>query len=117
MDFIMPDEQPDGLPEDVPEEKLKELADVLSDKSRKIGLYSLGVGFIEDPDSEEGEPSQHTLVMQYQIGDIAFSPRVQDPETDQMNDEFRKIATATIDDDVEEIKKRYLKNPDIEDEE
>jgi hypothetical protein len=54
------------------------------------------------------------LVMQYQVGDVAFSPRVQDPETDQINDQFREIALDSLDDDVQSIKDKYRKDKDKE---
>lgn len=120
------------LPPDIPEEKFKDLIDELTNRARKIGLYLTGVSFHVDvtndqpeqedptvgpveeqlPDTEEITDKKHLLVMAFQVGDIAFAPRVQDPETDKFNDEFRKIDSHATYEEFEAIRNKYLKKKD-----
>lgn len=104
------------LPKDLPEEKLREKVEELEDKCRKVGLYLNGVALNIDQgpqDEEDTDPIKaHSLLVQFGIGDVAFSKRIQDPEQDKMDDEFRVIAAADVDDDMERIRQQYLKGQD-----
>lgn len=105
-------EYPDDLP--YTEEQLGGLIERFENETRKIGLYLKHAGLHVDPSSPD-EPSERQdpkLVMIFGIGSVAFSSRVQDPEQDEINDEFRRIASSSIDDDIESIRQRYKKEND-----
>lgn len=77
---------------DIPEE-LRGLIDVLNTRAeglddllRKLGLYVEG-GQVIGADTPLGV--RPVLVLHCQIGDVAFTERVQDPETAAFNDQFR----------------------------
>lgn len=98
------------LPPNFPEDKFQDLLEKMGDKARQIGLYVNGAALNVD---EEGEPltgeKRHVLVMQFTVGDVAFSKRVQDPEEDQFDTEFKKFESGQVKDQVEDIRQRYLK--------
>lgn len=102
----VPDEQNLPFPPEKVDEKLRELQEV----TRKFGLYLQGatLGIDEKGDEETGE-KYHKLYAQFLVGDIAWSSRVQDPEQDKIDNEFRSIAVGTVEDDFEEIRKKYQK--------
>ena len=96
-----------GLPPEIPEEKFESLVDKLADDSRKIGLYVNGVAL--NVDEDDTPDKMHMLVMQFVIGDVAFSDRVQDPEADEFDLEFKKIEKGTIIDQMQNIREQYEK--------
>lgn len=103
------------LPPDLPEDKMSELIEGVTEGARKIGLYTTGVGFLVDERDEEEHPEkEHKLLMSFRIGDVAFSPRIQDPEQDEFNDQFRRIAASSVDDEVEDIRRRYSKEQETD---
>lgn len=94
-----PDEEPSPIPE-----AIRDAADVLGerfkdvpDELRKIGLYLEGEPQLVMVPSQMGPP-RAALVAQFVIGRVAFSKRVQDPDTDQMNDQFRVMEVQAEDD-------------------
>ena len=96
------------LPPDIPEEKLRPLLEKFTDGARRLGLYTEGISVHVDANPDPGSPPKHKLVAQFSLGDQAFSKRVQDPETDQMNHEFRKIEGQSVRDQWEEIRRQHL---------
>lgn len=110
----MPDTDPDKPeePSELPEESVGDLIQRISDEARKKGLYFLNAAVHEDatPEEErEGDPLHHRLIMQFTIGDIAFADRVQNPDEESMKDKFREIETATIEEQIEEIRRLHRK--------
>lgn len=100
------------FPDDLPytEEQLGGLIERFEDQTRKIGLYLKHAGLHVEPSSlDKTESEDPKLVMIFGIGSVAFSPRIQDPEQDEINDQFRQIASSSVDDDIESIRKRYKK--------
>jgi len=96
-----------GLPPEIPEEKFEALVDKFADESRKIGLYVNGVAL--NVDEDDIPDKKHMLVMQFVIGDVAFSDRIQDPEADEFDLEFKKIEKGTIIDQMQNIREQYEK--------
>jgi hypothetical protein len=103
------DDEDNFLPPEISQEAMSQKVEQLENQARKVGLYLLGGGIIHDDDPDEIEGPHHQLVAQFQIGDQAFSDRVQDPETDETNDEFRKIKRAMVAEDIENLRQQYLK--------
>jgi hypothetical protein len=94
---------------DFMKENLSNLLTELENRSRKIGLYLKSAGLHVETAEEDEIPEDPKLVVIFGIGDIAFSPRVQDPEQEKVDNQFRQIASGTLSDDIDEIKRRYLK--------
>lgn len=94
------------LPPDLPEDKLRPLLEKFTDGARKLGLYTEGIAI--NVDANPDGPPQHKLVAQFSIGDQAFTKRVQDPESDSIDHEFRKIEGQTLRDQWEEIRRKHL---------
>lgn len=102
----------DDLPPELPEEELRTLVEAVSEDLRKIGLYMNGVAVNIDTD-EDPDNRSHTLMVQCSIGAVAFSNRVQAPEEDQFDTEFKKIELGAQDDHITDILKRYEKGYDL----
>lgn len=115
-DEIEPPEEPE-LPPEIPEEKLRPFLEKFTDEARKLGLYveAMAVNIdAHEPDDPAYHEPRHILVTQFIIGDHAFSATVQDPETDKMNHEFRKIESGSVNDAIEDIRKKYQKKDEPE---
>lgn len=95
------------------EEQVTPLLEKTQDEFRKIGLYLSGVIVQEDirPDAElePGEHRVHRLMVQFDLGEIAFSTRMTDPEAAGVDDTFREIAAADVEEQIEEIRRKYGK--------
>lgn len=76
------------------DEEARKLMEELENAARRIGLYAENIAIgvpIGGPNIPEGE-EQMVLVAQFTLGDIAFSDRVQNPQADETDMEFRKMA-------------------------
>lgn len=101
-DMMDPDEPQD--PEDqIRDEAFRAEADSLiargeglAERAKKLGLYAEGPAQITMVPTPFGP--RPALVQQFQIGRIAFTDRVQDPDTDKFNDDFRTIEVQAQDD-------------------
>lgn len=97
----------ENLPASLPEEKMQPLMEKFTAAARRIGLNPQAIALNLDKSPEPGDEAKHSLIVQFEIGDRAFSVQVQDPETDKMNDQFRKIARADVDDEIDRIRRQY----------
>lgn len=113
-DEAPPGDSDDERVSDLPPEKVHALLERLQDAYRKRGLYLSGVMVQEDmtPDDAD-EPREHRMIVQFDIGDLAFSEKMDDPETAEMNDTFRGIERAELDRQIEEIRDFYRKRPEL----
>lgn len=116
------DEAPEGEADgervsNLPPDKVHALLERMEDAYRKEGLYLSGVMVQEDmtPDDnlEPGEPREHRIITQFDIGDLAFSERMADPKTAEVNDQLRGIERAELERQVEEIREQYRKRPEL----
>jgi hypothetical protein len=87
----------------IPEEELGAKADELVLALREAGVYEDRCSWI---DAGNGVPS---LMMEMYVGDIAFSPRVQDREQWGIDAEFREMAAELKADAWEEYRERAIK--------
>lgn len=101
------------FPPELPEEGLRALTESVQDGLRKIGLYVEGMGINIDTDEDPAE-RVHSLMLQCGIGDVAFSKRVQDPEGDSFDTEFKKIELGATDDQISGIINQYKKGYDLD---
>lgn len=111
----MSDETDDAeeRPTELPVDKVEPLLERVQDEFRKRGLYLSGVLVQEDarPDDElePGEPRMHRLMLQFDLGDIAFSDRQDAPEKAETDDKFREIANGDVDERIAELREQYGK--------
>lgn len=102
--------EPDHLPEPLRAQfdTLLERFDGFSDELRKIGLYVEGPGpqMAQVPTPFGSEPA---MVVQCQIGRVAFSDRVQNPEADQFERSFGVMEINAEDDAFLDERERIRK--------
>ncbi len=98
-----PGDPNDPNEDEIRSEALKARANLLLERSRsfddelrQIGLYvdDMSVVAIDGPDGPEV-----ALAVTAEIGDVAFSKRVQDPEQDDVDDEFRQMQVSMANDE------------------
>lgn len=83
----------------------REKADALESAARKVGLYIRDVGLTMGPvHTDEGIQVQPVMVGNFTVGDQAWSARVQNPEQDTTETEFRKMAVEMEKDKFEETR-------------
>lgn len=84
-------------PEEAPEfsfelrNALQQKGEELEVAAHKIGLHATSITMGQALDPHTGQPGQLVLMGQFQIGELAFSDRVQDPEGAAHNDEFARM--------------------------
>lgn len=86
---------------------LIERSEKLIDKARQIGLYIEGHPQVQIVPTPGGMAA--ALVVQYTIGKVAFSDRVQNPEKDKFDDQFRVMEIEAQDDDFLDERQRIAK--------
>lgn len=94
------------LPPELPEEGIQAVVEVVQEELRKIGLYLVNVAVNVDT-TEDPADRQHSLLLACSIGSVAFSKRVQEPESDGFDLEFKKIELGTVNDQIADIVKGY----------
>lgn len=101
-----PDE-PFDLPEGCDQIKLEEISNQLSERAARLGLYMAPlqrVMLAGDP------PEQHLfLETSFRIGSLAYKPRVQNPEGEVFEDQFRQIEAGMVEDQKQSILDQYRK--------
>ena len=99
-------------PDGVDPEQYHEAVDKIEEAMRKVGLYMNGVMVAKDP------AGQDVMFMTFNVGDVAFSERIQSPEQDKFNDEIRGIESdfaqqekkdlhSELKDDLEDLDGEY----------
>lgn len=92
-----------------------EKAEELEGLARRLGLYvegfQLGVTEVEDGSLKM------LIIAEFLPGDVAWSNRVQDPETDQMDVEFRAIQSDLEADEFENYRRQLAERLEASDDE
>lgn len=101
---------PDGQP--IEPEVFEQMADAVSTTLRGVGLHATNIRFAQDPDS-----GQHYILGSFMIGDLATSDRVQNPEGEQVRDEFTAISQDLVDDYIAEVQRKLQQDKAQQDEE
>lgn len=88
-------------------DKLLERAADIDDTFRKIGLYIEGqdVTTVQTPFGPKP-----ALLLAVQLGDVAFARRVQDPEAEAMERQFKEMAAGMVGDDFLDARARMARN-------
>lgn len=77
---------------------------------RKIGLYVMDVGLAPNPHQGHSmDPLPPVMVVNFTIGDIAFSDRVQNPVEGRMDAEFKTIENQMAKQNFEELRDKLAK--------
>lgn len=92
------------LPEGVTQEMVNALINRVVEACEKIGLYASGDMTVES------HGGRIVLLANFQIGDIAFSQRVQNPEQDAFDDQFRAIEADSVADRADDIRNMFKKD-------
>lgn len=96
------------LPDGVTGEQVTALVEEVLEKIKKLGMYCKGSHVAVEEDGFDDEPNLliHAI---FTFGKVAFTPRVQNPEQDAVDDEFKIIeryeSEATAQDIVESFKR------------
>lgn len=98
-------EEPAGSP--IPEEQIRALSERLEDNARKQGLYLAGIAVSVVQDSQPGEPHPYVVQATFQVGNVAFSARVQDPERDKIEDEVRVFEREITETEWNALREQY----------
>lgn len=75
----------------------------VEDGARKVGLYMREGGMTLGPDFET-QSLQPVMVLNFSVGDVAWSDRVQNPAQDTTESEFKKMAVQMEKDKFEEMR-------------
>jgi hypothetical protein len=80
---------------------------LIEEAARKIGLYvdASQVTVLPTPFG-----AQAALVVDFLVGDIAFSKRVQDPDTDSFDRQFKELEVSMQDDEFLEARAQIQRN-------
>lgn len=96
------EEEPDGLPEGVTREKVEALIREVIEKAQMIGLYATpGVEI-------HGHDDVMFFAMRFDIGQLAWSKRVQDPKQDEFDTKLRDMENPMVKENTQGIKDRFL---------
>ena len=99
------EELPDGnLPEGFSEEKMVDLVERTTQALDRVGLHLAGFPRLEGTDD-----GRTWLVVNCEIGNLAFSKRVQDREQAEFDKQFSKFEVDATQDRIEDIKKRFMR--------
>lgn len=85
-------------------ELFREKADELENAARKVGLYIRDAGLTMIPTHDITSPLAPALVANFTVGDQAWGDRVQNPDKNSTEAEFRKMAVEMEKDKFEETK-------------
>jgi hypothetical protein len=107
MSFLPPpDDQ--NLPEPTPEQlaQLEAKVEELEGAARKVGLYrQTHLLVLEPTTTKDGDRTARlTIVANFTAGDVAWSPRVQNPEGHDVDRQFRSIQSELETDEFEQYR-------------
>ena len=90
-------------------QKLHELSDEIERRLEKLGVYVRNTAFNVPQDDEGRSIGDPFFEVTGLIGSIAWQARVQDPEQDKMDDEFRGLASDVTEQQFQEIRRQAQK--------
>lgn len=96
---MMPAEPPDNI-----EEKMLALKDQVEERCAPLGLYLRGLG-LRPPDEH---PPDMVVVLDFTLGDLAFSDRVQNPEREQINRQVAEMTDELGDSTGETLRQHWI---------
>lgn len=93
------------------QESQDRIAASLEEASRHVGLYVHGINIIQpdpadDPSIPEDAPAM--VLAAFDVGDLAFSRRVLDPEAEETSREFRGMVVDENRAEVERLKREGM---------
>lgn len=108
------DDDPESrLPEGISQDQVNDLIRRMMGAAELIGLYADPLVQVERLTSPIAEGNDRLLLhVVFQIGQVAFTKRVQNPEQDQVDDTVRTIETGVSYDRSEEIKDKFRHDDD-----
>lgn len=91
-------------------QKLEALTQELEARAAEVGLYAQTAVVLAQPEEDvsEEESAPATLIVNFLIGDRAWSDAVQNPEQVDFDKQFRMMAADLEDDEFDEYRKRLL---------
>lgn len=95
-------------PEGVTKEKVEALLEEAAGELKKIGLYAHPVMQL---DVQSG---QVIAYMAFEVGQLAFSKRVQNPEQDEVDRAFHQFEAQATRERYEEIRKKFIRDENAE---
>jgi hypothetical protein len=110
------------------EHELREKVEALEAGLREAGLYFNRTQLIMPPEEGEEEepdkgimaqpkptvPGNSMLIVDCHVGDLAFSPRVQDPDQQDWDRSFREISRGLVSENFEEERQKLMKEFGVE---
>ncbi len=108
MDPSFPDDPEDEvypLPDGVTESQVNDLIRGVMEATDLLGLYADPMVHLENLNG------RLILNVQFRIGKVAFTKRVQDPEQDETDTAFHQIETEEVKDRVRDITARFRRGP------
>lgn len=95
-------------PSDEENERFREAISRVEVAGREVGLY-LDKAHVGVHPTMQDDPDPHFLVMaEFNVGDLAFSPRVLDPATENTSQVVRGMDVDMQKAEVEEVRKRLM---------
>jgi hypothetical protein len=86
----------------------RDLVEQIEARCQKVGLYTRAITVHPDPNSTDmRHPERFVIIGHFTLGDLAFAPRVQNPEQAQVDDEFRGMQMDAEEAEWEELRKRH----------
>lgn len=76
----------------------------IEEAARKVGLYLEQAGVVEVA------PGDRRVMARFTIGAVAWSPRVQDPENDDVERRFGEVAAQLTNDEFLDVRLRMERN-------
>lgn len=104
------DDYETALPDGVTSEQATALVEEVLEKIKKLGLYCKGahVAVAEDNFNDEPNLMIHAI---FTFGKVVFTPRVQNPEQDVVDDEFKIIERYESDITAFDIVESFKREP------
>lgn len=87
------------------EERYRTLIVQVEESMRRIGLYLDGANVA----SSEDHPERVYVMARFDIGDLAFTPRVIDPDTAKVDDAVREMEDDMTQARIEAMRQEYLR--------
>jgi hypothetical protein len=87
------------------------LTAAVEETGRHLGLYAHAIRIHQpDPDEDPSIPDDHPAIVlaSFDVGDLAFSSRVLDPQNEETNAEFREMVVDEQRSEVERLRREGM---------